>query len=62
VSTYSDEDGNVFTNDEMRNQWSDDVASMDQDKVDEDDLHSFEGWLADMLSWGRYSEIDDEDS
>jgi hypothetical protein len=23
--------------------------------------HSFEGWLADMLSWGRYTEIDEDE-
>jgi hypothetical protein len=45
----------------MRNQWSDDVASVDQEKMDEDDVHSFEGWLADMVSFVRYSEIDEDD-
>ena len=42
---------------QMPNQWSQDVASMDPEKVDEEDQHSFAGWLADMLSWGRYTEI-----
>ena len=44
----------------MPNQWSQDVASMDPEKVDEEDQHSFAGWLADMLSWGRYTEIGED--
>jgi hypothetical protein len=30
------------------------------EKVDEEDQHSFAGWLADMLSWGRYTEIGED--
>ena len=37
-----------------------DVASMDPEKVDEEDQHSFAGSLADMLSWGRYTEIGED--
>jgi hypothetical protein len=49
---YRDERGKPFTKAQMPNQWSQDVASMDPEKVDEEDQHSFTGWLADMLSWG----------
>jgi hypothetical protein len=30
------------------------------EKVDEEDQHSFAGWLADMLSWGCYTEIGED--
>jgi hypothetical protein len=29
----------------MRNQWSQDIASTDPEKVDEENQHSYEGWL-----------------
>jgi hypothetical protein len=61
VTTYRDEDGNVFTEERMRNQWSEDIAFMDPEKVDQDDQHSYRGWLGDMLIWGRYSEIDEDE-
>jgi hypothetical protein len=49
---YRDEGGKVVTEAPMRNQWSQDVASMDPEKVDEEGQDSFAGWLADMLCWG----------
>ena len=65
MTTYRDEEGEVFTEVEMRNQWSLDVASMDLDEDEDLDdpasQHSFNGWLADMLDWGRYTEIDDDE-
>jgi hypothetical protein len=49
VTTYRDEEGEVFTEVEMRNQWSRDVASMDLDEDEDLDdpasQHSFNaGW------------------
>jgi hypothetical protein len=36
-----DERGKPFTEAQMPNQWSQDVASLDPEKVDEEDQHSF---------------------
>jgi hypothetical protein len=60
VTMRRDERGKPFTEAQMPNQWSQDVASMDPEKVDEEDQHSFAGSLADMLSWGRYTEIGED--
>jgi len=57
---YRDEGGKPFTKAQMPNQWSQHVASMDPEKVDEEDQHSFAGWLADKLSWARYTEIGED--
>lgn len=54
------DDGKILTEEQMRDRWSDDIASMDPEKVDEEDQHSYQGWLDDMLTYRRYAEIDDE--
>ncbi len=61
MNTYRDEQDEIFTEAHMRSQWAEDIASMDPESVDLQDHHSFSGWLADMLSWGRYTEIDEDD-
>jgi hypothetical protein len=58
---YWDEQGATFTEAQMHSQWAEDVASMDPESVDEADQHSFEGSRADMLSWGRYTQIDEDE-
>ena len=52
VTMCRDERGKPFTEAQMPNQWSQDVASMDPEKVDGEDQHSFAGWLADMTELG----------
>jgi hypothetical protein len=41
VTMCRDERGKPFTEAQMPNQWSQDVASLDPEKVDEEDQHSF---------------------
>lgn len=60
MTTYRDEEGEVFTEAQMRDQYAEDFVAIDPESRDEEDQHSFQGWLADMLSWGRYTEIDED--
>ena len=46
MTMWRDERGKPFTEAQMPDQWSQDGASMDPEKVDEEDQHSFAGWLA----------------
>ncbi|MCU1701357.1 MAG: hypothetical protein JWR34_7420 [Mycobacterium sp.] len=53
MTRYKNESG-VLTEEEMQNQWSEDTASMDQVKVDQEEQHSYRWWLGDMLIFGRF--------
>ncbi|MCW2554624.1 MAG: hypothetical protein JWR78_4405 [Mycobacterium sp.] len=54
------DDGKILNEEQMRDRWSEDISSLDEKKVDQEDQQSYRGWLVDMLVWGRFSEVDEE--
>ncbi|MGB3356827.1 MAG: hypothetical protein WBB00_29180 [Mycobacterium sp.] len=56
MDRYRDKDGNEYTEEEMQNLFSEDLADLDSEQREE---ITFEDWVSE--SWGGYSLIDDED-
>jgi hypothetical protein len=50
--------GELYDDDEIENYFYNDIANLSAEQREE---ISFEGWLEEMLSWGRFEIVDDDD-
>jgi hypothetical protein len=58
VATYRCDRGEMLTEEDMEAIFGDDITGLEGE--DRDDV-AFESWLAEMIDWGRYWRVDEDD-
>jgi hypothetical protein len=59
VLTYRCARGEILTEEDMDGIFGDDITGLEVE--DRDDV-TFESWLAEMIDWGRYWRVDEDDA
>ena len=59
VATYRCAGGEILTEEDMEGIFGDDITGLEVE--DRDDV-TFGPWLAEMIDWGRYWRVDEDDA